>query len=80
MFGLRLATVLYDSGRLQGAASGLVVGEIDRGVKLFDGVNSFHFPRRAGLSFGQPLHKLLILAVYAIISGVNQVEVAENLE
>ena len=47
---LRLATVLYDGSRLQGAASGLVVGEIDRGVKFFDGVNSFHFPRSAGLS------------------------------
>ena len=47
---LRLATVLYDSGRLQGAASGLVVGEIDRGFKLFDGVHPLHFPRHAGLS------------------------------
>lgn len=47
---LRLATVLYDSGRLQSAASGLVVGKIDRGFKFFNGVDPLHFPRRAGLS------------------------------
>ena len=77
---LRLATVLNDGSRLQGAASGLVVGEIDRGVKFFDGVDPLHFPRSAGLSIGQPLHKLFILGVYAIISGVYQVKVPENLE